>query len=226
MEKLTGRLVGKAFLLFSLAFLMVAGALFLTAGTLDYWEAWVYCAALFLPPIIIVPYLLERDPELMQRRLRYRERVATQKTILAVALPFFIIGFLIPGFDHRYGWSHVPAGLVLIAAAAVALGYFIVFLAFRENTYASRIINVEKGQKTITTGPYSVVRHPMYSGVILMYTATPIALGSYWALPAFLLLIPAIVARILNEEKILRKELPGYKEYCRKTRYRLIPFVW
>ncbi|PIU81452.1 hypothetical protein COS70_04040 [Candidatus Micrarchaeota archaeon CG06_land_8_20_14_3_00_50_6] len=138
----------------------------------------------------------------------------------------FLIGFLIPGLDRRFGWSNIPVEFVLAADALVLMGYAWTFLVFRENSYALRIIEVEKGQQVISTGPYSVIRHPMYLGVMIMFLATPIALGSYFALPAFLLLPPLLVYRILNEEVVLNRGLLGYGDYCKKNRYRLIPFVW
>jgi protein-S-isoprenylcysteine O-methyltransferase Ste14 len=200
--------------------------LFLPAGSLDYWQAWIYCGVLFIPVSFVVIYFLKKDPELLERRLRMREKEEKQKTIIKIAYIFFFIGFIIPGLDHRYHWSNVPVLLVIVANAIVLSGYILVFFVLRENSYASRIIEVEKGQKVITTGPYAIVRHPMYLGVLLMYLSTPLALGSYWALIFFLPLLPLIVVRLLNEEEVLLRELPGYKEYCQKTRYRLIPFIW
>ncbi|MFH1520846.1 MAG: isoprenylcysteine carboxylmethyltransferase family protein, partial [Candidatus Micrarchaeota archaeon] len=138
----------------------------------------------------------------------------------------FLIGFLIPGFDYRFGWSNMLPELVFVADVIVIIGYILIFLVFKENHYAARTVEVEKGQKVITSGLYSIVRHPMYVGVILMFLATPIALGSYFALPIFLLMIPLLVYRIFNEEKILLRDLAGYKKFCQKTRYRLIPFIW
>lgn len=200
--------------------------LFLPAGSLDYWQAWIYCGVLFIPVSFVVFYFLKKDPELLERRMRMREKEEKQKTIIKIAYIFFFIGFIIPGLDHRYHWSNVPVLLVIVANAIVLSGYILVFFVLRENSYASRIIEVEKGQKVITTGPYAIVRHPMYLGVLLMYLSTPLALGSYWALIFFLPLLPLIVVRLLNEEEVLLRELPGYKEYCQKTRYRLIPFIW
>ena len=200
--------------------------LFLPAGLLDYWQAWIYCGVLFIPVSFVIFYFLKKDPELLERRMRMREKEEKQKTIIKTAYIFFFIGFIIPGLDHRYHWSNVPVLLVIVANAIVLSGYILVFFVLRENSYASRIIEVEKGQKVITTGPYAIVRHPMYLGVLLMYLSTPLALGSYWALIFFLPLLPLIVVRLLNEEEVLLRELPGYKEYCQKTRYRLIPFIW
>jgi protein-S-isoprenylcysteine O-methyltransferase Ste14 len=192
--------------------------LFLPAGTLDYWQAWVYCGVVFTPAIFVVSYFLKKDPELLERRMRMREKEEKQKTIQIMGIIIFFIGFLIAGLDYRYHWSNVPVYLVIAANAIVLSGYIFVFFVLRENSYASRIIEVEKGQKVITTGPYAIVRHPMYLGVLMMCIFTPLALGSYWALPFFLPLLPLLIYRLLNEEEVLLKELPGYKEYCQKDR--------
>jgi len=222
-RKMTGK---KIFLIFVAALAVLILMFFVPAGTFDYWEAWLYLVVVFVPASIILLYFLKNDPQFLERRMKYREKEARQKSIIRVALIIFIIGFLLPGLDRRYGWSDIPSEIVIAADALVFLGYMACFLVFKENSYAGRTIEVVKGQKVISTGPYAIIRHPMYFGAIVMYLATPIALGSYWALPPFVLMLPVFVYRILNEEEVLRRGLPGYKEYCKKTRYRLLPFVW
>jgi len=213
-------------LFFVAAIAVMSGMLFLPAGTLDYWQAWAFLAILFVPVAFVGLYFLKNDADFLERRMKTKEKEATQKSIVKIGYLIFILGFLVPGLDHRFGWSNVPAEASIIADLFVLLGYAICFLAFRENSYAARVVEVVEGQKVVTTGPYSIVRHPMYVGVILMYIAIPFALGSYSALLFFLPIIPMLIYRILNEEEVLLRELEGYGEYCQKTKYRLIPGVW
>ncbi len=216
----------KFLVLFIAALLVIAAALFIPAGTLDYWQAWAYIAVIFVPAAVIVSYFALKDPAFLERRLRTREKEARQALIIRLATPVFLVGFIIPGLDHRLGWSAVPAEASMAADAIVFLSYMFIFLVFRENSYAGRTVQVDAGQKVISSGPYSFIRHPMYLGSIAMYSATPVALGSLWALPFFLIMIPVLVFRILNEEEVLRRDLPGYAEYCKKVKYRLVPFIW
>jgi protein-S-isoprenylcysteine O-methyltransferase Ste14 len=209
------------------ATLLVLGLLFFVpAGTLDYWEAWVYCAVIFVPFLVVLAWLLRNNPELMARRMRFEEKEPAQKRIVRVSGLIFLVGFLIPGLDRRFGWSEIPVEAVLFADVLVIIGYALVFLVFVENPFTSRVVEVEPGQTVISTGPYAIVRHPMYLGVSIMGIATPVALGSYWALPVFLIMPIILVYRILNEEEVLLRELPGYREYTRKVRYRIIPGIW
>ena len=207
-------------------FLFLGLIFFVPAGTLDYWEAWVYFAVLLVPFLFVLTYLLKKDPELLVRRIRLSEKEPAQRMVIGASGLLFIIGFLIPGLDHRFGWSDIPVEAVLAANILVILGYVLVFLVFKENPFASRVVEVEQGQRVISTGPYALVRHPMYLGTSIMWLATPIALGSYWALPVFLFLPIVLVYRIMNEEEVLLRELPGYREYTQKVRYRLIPGIW
>lgn len=209
------------------ATLLVLGLLFFVpAGTLDYWEAWVYCAVIIVPFLVVFAWLFRNNPELMARRMRFEEKEPAQKRIVGASGLIFLVGFLIPGLDRRFGWSEIPVEAVLFADLLVIVGYALVFLVFVENPFASRVVEVEPGQTVISTGPYAIVRHPMYLGVSIMWIATPVALGSYWALPVFLIMPVILVYRIRNEEEFLLRELPGYRDYTRKVRYRIIPGIW
>ena len=221
-SKLT-RLVLSRYLM---AFVALSAMFFLTAGTLAYWEAWLYLAILFIPMFFVGTWLLKNDPELLERRMRFREKETTQKRVINFSLLWFLLAFLLPGFDHRFGWSDVPVWVVLAAALLVLLGYFMVFWVFRENSYASRVIEVAQGQHVIDTGPYAVLRHPMYAGSIVLYLFSPLALGSWWAMIPALPIIPVLIVRLLNEEEILLRDLPGYAAYRQKVRFRLLPGVW
>ena len=163
------------------AFLALAAFFFLPAGTLDYWQAWIYLAILFIPMGFVLVYMLRNDPGLLERRFRLREKESTEKKIIPLSWLFFLAVFLLPGFDRRYGWSQVPVWVVIAADVLVLLGYAIVFLVFRQNTYASRVIEVEEQQQVISSGVYAVVRHPIYVGTLLLYAASTLALGSWWA---------------------------------------------
>jgi len=219
-------LIRKIIIRFSFVPLFIGICTLLPAGTFDYWQVYLYFSVVVIPMIFVLFYFLKKDPRFLERRMRGTEKEREQKLIQLINLAILMAAFIVPGLDRRYGWSAVPVEGIIITDAVILVGYLIIFLVFRENSYASRIVEVDQEQKVITTGLYSIVRHPMYLGVLIMYLPTPLALGSYYGLIPMAFLPAALVFRILNEEKVLRENLDGYEEYCRKTRYRLIPFIW
>ena len=203
--------------------------LFAPAWSFNFWQAWIYLIIFVVSTGVITIYLWKKDPKLLERRVKAgpkAEKEKTQKIIQLFASICFFALLVIPAFDHRSRWSNVPLYIVIVGDVLVALGFFLVFLVFKENTFAAATIEVFPDQKVITTGPYSMVRHPMYTGGLVMLSGTPLALGSWWGLLILVPLTLIIVWRLLDEEKFLYKNLPGYKEYCQKTRYRLIPLIW
>jgi protein-S-isoprenylcysteine O-methyltransferase Ste14 len=222
-------LLVKTFLGFGFLILVLGLALFLSAGSLSYWQAWVYLADFSICTLLITGYLIRNDRELLARRVQAGPTAETQKSqqlIQSLASLFFIALFILPGLDYRFHWSHVPVVVSLIADGFVALGFYIVFLVFRENSYTSATIEVANEQKVITSGPYRIVRHPMYAGAFLLLIFTPLALGSWVSIPLPIPLILVIIARLMDEEKYLSKNLSGYEEYRKQVRYRLIPNIW
>jgi len=216
----------KIFLLVPLVIIVLGLMLFLPANSLKYWQAWLFMGTLFIPMIFVAVYFLKHDPKLLERRIKFKEKETKEKTLARIGQLFFFVGLLIPGLDYRYGWSNVPFWLVIASDIVIFLAYMLVFLVLKENSYASRIVEVDKKQKVITTGPYAVVRHPMYAGIIPMYLCIPLALGSYFALIFFVPVIILIVFRIFDEERVLLRDLEGYEEYTKKVKYRLLPCIW
>ena len=225
MNKLTIQsLIGLANLIIILALL-----LFLPAWSFHYWQAWIFLLVFSVSVLLITLYFLQKDPRLIESLIKAgpaAEQQKNQKIIQALASLFFILPFIVASLDHRFGWSHVPTYLVLLGDLLVTLGLYIVFLVFRENSFTSATIEIQQEQKVISTGPYAVIRHPMYSGAFIMLLGVPLALGSWWALIFVFLLFAAIVWRLLEEEKFLAKNLTGYVSYRQKVRYRLIPYIW
>lgn len=222
-------LMVRTWLGFAALLLFMGLALFLPAGSFGYWQAWVYLAVFFGSVILITLYLIKYDQKLLESRVDGGPTAETQKSqqlIQSLASLCFIGMYVVAGLDYRFHWSQMSAALSLISEVFVALGFLFVFLVFKENSYTSATIEVAEEQKVITTGPYSLVRHPMYAGASVMLIASPIALGSWVALPLPFLLIFVIVLRSLEEEKFLSANLKGYEQYRQKVRHRLIPFVW
>lgn len=217
-------------LLVPLNLALVIAVLFIPAGSLKFWEGWAYIAAAYVPTILTYLYLYKYDPELFMRRLQRKEKLREQKLLRRAFTPLTVVGVVIPGLDYRFGWSRdlggVPLWLALLSQALVLGGVVLVFWAMKVNSFASKTIQVEPEQTVISTGPYGIVRHPFYLGCVMISLFTPLALGSYIALPVWALGIVFFVLRLVSEERLLRQELPGYSGYCLRTRFRLVPYVW
>jgi protein-S-isoprenylcysteine O-methyltransferase Ste14 len=214
----------KAYLMPVIIMFVLGLILFLTAGSIRYWQAWIYWTIFSVLTLFITAYFVKRNPELLARRWQYKDQETVRKS--PGFLNFFLLFYFVAGFDFRFHWSTVPVGAVVAANIMVFLGYVFIIMVFRENSYTSGNITVAEDQPVITTGPYSIIRHPMYTGMTMMVLFAPLALGSYWAIIPVLLFIPWMILRIKGEEELLLRELPGYTDYCIKTRYHLIPFIW
>jgi protein-S-isoprenylcysteine O-methyltransferase Ste14 len=203
--------------------------LFLPAGTLNYWQAWVFIVVFMVSVNAIGVYLSIKDPALLERRKKFGP-AAEQSVAQRIIISFAIIGsiglLIFCALDYRFGWSAVPAYVSLAGDVLVALGLFINLLVMKENSYAGSTIETAADQKVISTGPYALVRHPMYAGVLVMMIGVPLALGSWWGLAFLALITPVLIWRILDEEKFLKKDLSGYTGYVQKVRYRLVPYLW
>ena len=223
---MTKQLFAQAITKFFAGLIIVALLLFVPAGTLCYWQAWLFLGILFIPMFCAGIVMMFRDPELLKKRLNAKEEETEQKTVIALSGLMFLAAFIAAGLNFRFGWIVMPAWLVWAAAVIFLLAYALYAEVLRENAYLSRTIEVQEGQKVVDTGLYGIVRHPMYAVTLVLFLAMPLVLGS---LPSFVILlcyIPIIVKRIKNEEKVLEEGLPGYTEYKKKVKYRLIPFIW
>jgi protein-S-isoprenylcysteine O-methyltransferase Ste14 len=212
----------------SLIFLLAVG-LFAPAWTFRFWQALLYLFLFASCSAAITIYLWKRDQALLSRRISagpIAEKTRAQQIIQLFASIGFLAILVVPSLDHRFSWSHVPLWIVLAGDLLVVLGFYIVFKVFCVNTFTSATVEVNDQQTVISTGPYAFVRHPMYSGALIMMLGTPLALASWWGLLAFILMVAVIVIRLLEEEKFLLANLPGYAEYLARVKYRLMPSVW
>lgn len=203
--------------------------LFVPAGTLNYWQAWVFIAVFMVATLVPSLYLAVRNPAALQRRMKAgpgAETRASQKLIISATIAAVVAVLVTSALDHRFGWSQVPPAIVLAGDVLVAVGLVAAQWVVIQNSYAAATITVEAGQTVVTTGLYGLVRHPMYAGTLIMMLGTPLALDSYWGLLAVIVAVPVLVARILDEETMLRQQLAGYPEYMDRVRYRLVPYVW
>jgi len=207
----------------------MAALMFGGAGTLDWWQAWLYLVVYFGASIAITLYLVRKDPALLARRMRggpWAEKQPVQRVIMVLASVAFIGLTILPALDKRFGWSHMPAWIVIVGDVLVAVGWLGIYRVFRENSFTSATIELAPDQRVISTGPYAIVRHPMYSTALVMLLGAPIALGSWWGLIALAVISPALIWRIFDEERMLWSDLAGYGAYAARVRYRLVPGLW
>jgi protein-S-isoprenylcysteine O-methyltransferase Ste14 len=219
----------KAYLSLLVLFLAMAALLFVPAGTFDYWQAWTFLAVYFAWSLAITLYLVKKDPKLLERRMRggpAAEKETAQKIIMVITSLGFIGLIVVPALDHRFGWSHMTTYAVLAGEGLVAVGWLAIFFVLRENSFSSATIELAPDQTVISTGPYALVRHPMYSGALIMLLGMPIALGSWWGMLVVIAIAPALIWRLFDEERFLARNLPGYVAYQSKVKYRLIPRIW
>jgi protein-S-isoprenylcysteine O-methyltransferase Ste14 len=219
----------RAFVGLVILVLVMAAAIFVAAGTVHYWQGWVFLACYFGASIVITLYLARRDPALLARRMRggpWAEKEPTQRVIMSIASAGFVALLVVPGLDHRFGWSHMPAALAVAGVLLMLLGWLGIFRVFQENSFTSSTIELAADQRVISTGPYAVIRHPMYTAALLMFLGIPISLGSWWGVLVVVALLPPMIWRLLDEERFLSRNLPGYVAYQEVVRYRLVPHIW
>ena len=206
--------------------LLVGLLIFLPAGTVAFTYGWLFVALLFIPMLIAGLVMLAKAPDFLKKRLDAKEKQTAQKGVVAVSGLMFVAGFVVAGLDFRFGWSAMPVWVIIVASVLFLVAYALYAEEMRENAYLSRTIKVEEGQTVVDTGLYGIVRHPMYAVTILLFWMIPLVLGSWYALIAFSVYPAVIVVRLKDEEDLLTRELPGYEEYKKKVKWRLMPFVW
>jgi len=222
-------LKARAWLAVAVLAAVMALLLFGPAGTVRYWQAWVYLVVFFGASVFTTLSLVRHDPALLERRMRAgptAEKRSAQKLIMLGTSLGFIALLLVPALDHRWGWSAVPPVGVVVGDALVLIGFLLIARVYRENTFTSATIQIVERQRVISTGPYAIVRHPMYASAFLYLVGTPLALGSYWGLVPIVAMMPLLIWRLLDEERFLTALLPGYADYQTRVRHRLVPFVW
>ena len=223
---MNGKLLSQAVVKFLAGLLLVGLLLFLPAGTLDFWQAWVLLGILFIPMFAAGLVLLKKNPELLAKRLNAKEEQAEQKEVVLFSGLMFLAAFILAGLNRRFGWIVLPAWMTYAAAAVFLLAYALYAEVLRENTYLSRTVEVQENQKVIDTGLYGIVRHPMYMATLFLFLSMPLVLGSVISFIVMLAYIPIIARRIRNEEQVLEEGLEGYAEYRKRVKYRLVPFIW
>lgn len=202
------------------------GIVILSAGTFNLWKLYAYLAVSMTAMVIMVLHFIKHDPAFLERRMKLKEKESQQKKIIGWAIPYYLFCIVFIGLDHRFSWSNAAWYWAVLGDVLFLLSYLMIYRVFKVNSYAARTVEVEKNQKVISTGPYSIVRHPMYSAMILMYISTPLAIGSFWAMIPFGLNMLVLILRLISEEKILTRDLEGYADYKQKVKYRLLPYLW
>ena len=220
------KLMTSALTKYLLGFVLLGEMIFLPAGTLKFAQGWLFMAVLFVPMLIMGVVMAVKSPELLRKRLNGKEEKGTQKAVVAASGLMFAAAFAAAGLSYRFGWLRLPMGASIAAAVVFLAGYGMYAEVLRENAYLSRTVEIQRGQKVIDTGLYSVIRHPMYTATILMFLAAPLVMGSVVSFIICLAYPVIITARLKNEEKVLEDGLEGYREYKKKVRYRLLPFIW
>ena len=211
---------------FAFGFIIIALLLFIPAGTLNYWNAWLFMGILFVPMFIAGIILVIKNPDLLRKRLNEKEKEDEQKMVLLLGGIMFICGFVVSGLNYRFEWVILPKWIIVVATIIFLLAYVLYAEVLRENVYLSRTVEIQENQKVIDTGLYGIVRHPMYSSTILLFLSMPLVLGSLFAFIIFLVYPVIIAKRIRNEEQVLERGLVGYSEYKNKVKYKVIPFIW
>ena len=211
---------------FLLGVILLGGLLFVPAGSFRFWQGWLLMGLLFIPMFIAGVVMMLRDPALLEKRLSAKEQQGEQREVIWKSGLMFITAFVLAGLNFRFGWLELPKWVVCAASVLFLLAYLMWGEVLRENAFLSRTVELQEGQKVVSTGLYGVVRHPMYMTTLILFLSMPLVLGSVISFVIMLFYIPIIVKRIKNEEKVLEDELDGYSEYKKKIRYRLIPFVW
>lgn len=206
--------------------IVIGGLLFAFAGSFRYWQAWLFLAALMIPLVMTLVFLLRKDPELLEKRMNLKEPRKEQRKIVQISGLFMLLGFFLPGLDYRYQWSDVPIWVIVVSVIVFECSYAMVVAVFAQNSYASRVVEIQEGQQLIDTGLYAIIRHPMYSASIILYLSIPLMLGSYYALIPMALSCLELIARIKDEEEMLKAGLEGYTAYTQRVKYRLIPYIW
>ena len=223
---MTSKLFTQAIAKFLLGVILVGALIFLPAGTLHFFNGWLLMGILFVPMFVAGLVMMKKNPNLLESRLKAKEEQKDQDLVVKLSGLMFLAGFIVAGLDYRFGWYPLPKTVVIIAAVLFVISYGLYAEVLRENTYLSRTIEVKENQKVVDTGLYGIVRHPMYSVTLVLFLSMPLVLGSLFAFVIFLVYPFIIAKRILGEEAFLQKELPGYEEYLKKVKWRLLPFVW